>query len=333
MELADDVPSEVEVFRVGDRVTEADPGGGPRPEEFFLERLKRLHVLIINWDAVNGDPEFGADTTLRWFEVHGPQVMRWVEKQGGVLIIEGQATFSVPSQRAYDALTAPGELLVSGREDPWTLAPARVGVKCRVPRHARRSEVFRDLHVIDAVEARRFEDYFPPPANRALDPELRGAKWTKVMYRGWFQWRGISKSRLAWVSVIRTDDRGIWVRPYRGFRNYDVLRLARHGRGVIYASTMYLASTGQRRLLTAMLRAEIADLPHPRRLSLILRQRIFNHVLPVGAGVASALIVRDAAWTKDIAKGALMILVPGIFWTLSLIARGLRHFRRVVTGA
>jgi hypothetical protein len=64
-------------------------------ESSFVEELQKCQVLIVNWDAVNGDPDFGADITLRWFEVRRPEIWDWVEEKGGILLIEGQAIYSV----------------------------------------------------------------------------------------------------------------------------------------------------------------------------------------------------------------------------------------------
>ncbi len=37
-------------------------------EEVFVERLQsNTDVLVVNWDAINGDPDFGADRALQWF--------------------------------------------------------------------------------------------------------------------------------------------------------------------------------------------------------------------------------------------------------------------------
>jgi hypothetical protein len=69
------------------------------PDVFFVKELRAYDVLIVNWDAINGDPSFGSDSALRWSEHRHPEVRWWVSI-GGILIIEGQARLSVPTQAA-----------------------------------------------------------------------------------------------------------------------------------------------------------------------------------------------------------------------------------------
>lgn len=90
-----------------------------QPEEpVFLEQLQaEAQVLIINWDAINDDLDFGADRSLKWFAQRRSVVRSWVEG-GGILILEGQACWGVTVQPSYDAVLGPRELLVCGAEDP-----------------------------------------------------------------------------------------------------------------------------------------------------------------------------------------------------------------------
>src|SRR5437868_14178336 len=66
-----------------------------------LQRINKEQVLIINWDAANGDPEFGAHLCQRWLEHRRPEIIEWVYK-GGILLIESQTTLGVPCVAAYD---------------------------------------------------------------------------------------------------------------------------------------------------------------------------------------------------------------------------------------
>jgi hypothetical protein len=87
-------------------------------EPVFLEQLQaEAQVLIINWDAINDDLDFGADRSLEWFAQRRSVVRSWVER-GGILILEGQACWGVTVQPSYDAVLGPRELLVCGAEDP-----------------------------------------------------------------------------------------------------------------------------------------------------------------------------------------------------------------------
>jgi hypothetical protein len=217
----DDIRPELE--RITRHTIELRPYPLANSAQFFVEEIEHYHVLVINWDAINGDPDFGSDVVLRWCEHRRREMMLWVHR-GGVLIIEGQATMGVPTQRAYDAVLGPGELRVSGLEDALQpgLETKRSGRYGRMTSLARQAAPIKHLALQDLSSAhvtRTYDQMFPGVAGRLLTPERADRhppEWN-LLYRGWFaprlpKLRG--RSQLAWVPIAVTSRRKWYERPH-----------------------------------------------------------------------------------------------------------------------
>lgn len=264
----------------------------PRGEELFIERLHKSEVLIINWDAANGDPDFGADFVLRWFQHRGPEIRSWVAG-GGVLIIEGQAKLGVPNDAAYDAILDPGEVAVCGPEDALRpkLQRRRYGHICRLTKRAQKSLLFEDMAEPDLDSrpvTRAYLEMLPGVASRILTPDLGDLQWN-MLYRGWFRWNPLNRPRLSWVTLVRTADRQWW----KGRFNHPVMLGARHGQGAVFASTMFLASSGQTSLVTCLLRAHGRANLMPVRtgISRPVGDFVKRNLVPLLAGLVAAPVV------------------------------------------
>jgi hypothetical protein len=266
-------------------------------------------VLIVNWDAVNGDPDFGADLAQRWFAHRRPEIMNWINK-GGILIVEGQATSGVPDQRAYDAILGASELLLSRPEDHLNLEQEtkRQGERCRLRPEATTSFVPGDPR-LTVVTPRTYDDMFQTtahnPAGNVLDPSFSRQRWNKL-YRGWFR-RRWGPSQLTWSALIDTDDR-------RSLRNHPTLMAARHGEGAIFASTMLLASSGQTELVRALLACHenLARIPDRARINL---GRIAEKGMTASlTSVAGGLIVFAGSAGNYVAAGVVAIVVGLLMW-------------------
>lgn len=242
-------------------------------------------VLIVNWDSVNGDPTFGADFSLRWFEHRRLDLLVWI-LNGGVLVIEGQASNHVPDQRSYDALLGPRELLVSGHEDPGDPGQQRkrLGDEGRLTSRAGRSGLFPSLASIRARKRAKRSEMFPDDAPRLPSPELDDEEWG--LYRGWFRHSLLRRRRFAWVQLVRTSDR-------RRFHNHPIMMATTYGQGAIYASTMLLATSDQVRLVESILRTcgRASHLPAPRRIGRWLRSNLASTT----TGLAAAVIYSATA--------------------------------------
>jgi len=224
-------------------------------------------VLIVNWDAANGDPEFGSHLALQWLEHRRPEILLWV-RDGGILIIEGQAVLSVPSQRAYDGLVGPFELPVCGPEDPQNPARqgARIGDRCRKTKRAPTASGFDN--VPDKMQIRGDQTQaalFPGAAIDLLTAHIRNTAWDRALYRGWFR-RVLPWNRsLPWVSIVETADRDLG-------KNHSTMQVAKVGQGAIFATTMFLATTRQDELVLALLNCANRNTAHLPRPALIVDQ-------------------------------------------------------------
>jgi hypothetical protein len=136
------VPNEVTIYPLADLL----PGVPTSGSTANLQTIHEEQVLIFNWDAINGDPEFGSHSAMHWIQHHRPEILLWIS-DGHVLIIEGQATLGVPCQQAYDATVGPGELLTSVLDEPHKPLEfkTRIGAECLKTRHFPEERGFANL--------------------------------------------------------------------------------------------------------------------------------------------------------------------------------------------
>lgn len=302
-------------------------------EPVFIERLQRdTDVLIINWDALNNDPDFGADVALRWFEVRRGPVRQWVSA-GGILLLEGQAVGGVPLQAAYDAVLGKGEVSLCGAEDRANpvLQMKRAMGDCKVTRVARSAPGFATLDCIKPEVHRTQEDMFPKDtAGRLVGWTLTRDNWdwARSMYRGWFRrsfWPG--RCTLNWVTYIRRDKR--WLTAY------PTMLVAKCGKGAFFVSTMLLASTGQSRLITAILQShgQVERLPEPHQLPVA----ISGQLLATTASVLSILLTLLVGLRQDEARASFATAVVGFLIAVALylapaVYRLLGRLARAIVG-
>lgn len=257
------------------------------PPDSLLQHLLDTNILIMNWDVANGDPDFGADLTMRWLTHRRPELMHWVREYGGVLIIESETRLGVPAQPAYDALLGESQVTLCGEED--ALHPRRQiernGSICSMTRLARETDHFTHLKELSA-RTRPFDHVFPGAGGRMLSPFLSFGPGRGEIYRGWFRWNPFKRTRLPWVPLVKTADRRF---------NHPTLLAAKFGKGAVFASTMLLAGGGQTALIEAMLRChgDVERLPDPPRRIRVLRVWVLRNGIPVLAGVLAALVAQQ----------------------------------------
>jgi hypothetical protein len=293
----------------------------------LLELIERgTDVLIVNWDAINGDPDFGGDVALRWFEHRRDAVRRWV-KEGGMLIVEGQAAQGVPHDRYYSAILGDGEVRLSGPEDPLDPDAERVRMRgdARMTRITQQSDQFKVLDLIEPRGGLRFERLFPKKhAGRLVPDYLRGMDMDGLLYRGWFK-RNFRRGRLSWVPYVR--------RAKRWPTNFSVMLTAKCNKGVIFVTTMLLSATGQTQLIQAMLLshpkvAKADSLPQPG----LIRRALYRYAAKALAGVLSGLAVlgpTDSPVIPVLVGTAVTVILDA----LPSVWRGVRRFLRMFSGA
>lgn len=128
------------------------------------------------------------------------------------MVIEGQATFSVPVQSAYDAILGPSEVRVSGPESRFNpdLQHRRCGSQGRLTVRAHNSPLFSEVSALINRKSRPVTEMFPDPAYRVVG-EVAGQSW-EHLYRGWFRRTQLRQERLQWVTLARTVGRLSFVR-------------------------------------------------------------------------------------------------------------------------
>ncbi len=293
-------------------------------EPALLELIENgTDVLVVNWDAVNGDPDFGGDVALRWFEHRQVALRRWV-KEGGMLIVEGQATQGVPDNRYYAAVLGDGEVRLSGREDPLDPDAERVRMRgdARMTRITRKSVRFRVLDLIEPRYGLRFEQLFPKEhAGRLVPNYLRGMDTDELLYRGWFK-RSFRRGTLSWVPYAR---RATWWPT-----NFPVMLTAKCDKGAIFVTTMLLSATRQVQLIQAMLLTypKIDSLPQPG----VVRRAFYRYAAQSLAGALSGLAVWNPA-DSPVIPFLVAISVTVILEALPSLWRGVRRVIRIFSGA
>ncbi len=290
---------------------------------FLLHHLPSADLVIVNWDALNGDPSYGADVAARWWRHYRTNIWDWVY-EGGILVIEGQANRDIPVQESYDALLGEQEVLLSGMEDSLHASKQehrRVGRACRAMRSAKATELFPqgmppEYRHVD----RSYEELFPDTSDKDLPAGLRSPEPT-LLWRGWFRrWR-FRRTRFTWTPLLKAAEKG----P----RNYPTLLVATHGAGAIFVSTMQLA-LGQKNpyLLAAFLRArsdhDSLPKPGPRTKQWI--------ELPAAAAVIVATVLyvyvwpEAPVWLKTLGGVGLLLLLTCFEW----LRKWLRSLARTV---
>ena len=280
-------------YPLAQRVAPGEPAGAE--DGFFISNYD---IVIVNWDAANGDPDFGADFAQRWFDHSRRAIHMWLEK-GNLLIIEGQARLHAPCEAAYDALLGPSELLVSRPAHELALQmdlERRMGRRCRVPRRAQRSRLFRDLATLESAGERQHSELFPGLAARAVTGDI-AERWT-TLYRGWFRWNPLRRTTFPWIPIAKAVRRGV---------DPPTLLAARVGKeGAIFASTMFLASTRQTRLVKALLatHGHGSDLPtRPRPFKLL-----GDSAVQLSAAVGAGAVAGGAGSSTFVDSGVLKVL-------------------------
>jgi hypothetical protein len=216
-------------------------------------------VVVVNWDAVNGDPVYGSDRTQQFLAHYQPDMRNWLGR-GGVLVVESQGASWTAAQEPYDIFTEmfpkSHVRLCSGmqfaRGDRGAVHPDHVDA----PLAADLTPDDLQLHRGGLWERR---PWFP---RRMVRGDLRSLKFIEKsqnhLYRGWFvEWSS------DWTPVIRPlDPESETAHDDGGDRALLLYRRVKpSGRpsdidpdiGLVVLTTMFLASSEVRQLLSNLL--------------------------------------------------------------------------------
>jgi hypothetical protein len=72
---------------------------GENPAPKLFDRAN-CDIILISWDAINGDPVFGSDISLKFFKHYRPRFIKWIN-EGGIIVVEAQTADLRLVQKAY----------------------------------------------------------------------------------------------------------------------------------------------------------------------------------------------------------------------------------------
>lgn len=208
-------------------------------------------LIIISWDAANGDGGRGSDQTLQFFATEGRsrlgEVLNPYSGNGAVLFCECQTVQGLPVQAAYDAIFGTGEITVLS--EPFK-AELRFGSQaCPAKFWGRTHPVMRGYEWpmrqafrANVPDGRRLQLFGPD--TYPLPDESNPVDHTPLMhYRReslWFGW--FAQWKRGWVPILIADFSSRAEAEYRGLPEVPAVLLARKsGRGYVLASTLWLA--------------------------------------------------------------------------------------------
>jgi hypothetical protein len=192
-------------------------------------------IIVVSWNALNGDPAFGADKAQALFKHYIPDIAAWIRK-GGIILVEAQHACLVPMQEVYDIFSRcfPGSNIKvtdqhHGIEEPLKINPGN-----------------RDHQVLKGVQDNSLSarhdslgrkiKWFSTIATASI------REWTSAhgsVYSGWFE------TYEGWESLILT----------RGDHPVMIYRTAGEGNsvGACVLTTMYIASSEFEQLIENLL--------------------------------------------------------------------------------
>lgn len=217
-----------------------EKGKNPIPEIF---NIKKTQLVIINWDAINGDLLYGSDKALHLLQHFVPDMDLWV-KGGGIMLVECQEGSRRLRQEAYDLF---------GMELGYPLAiqeEKEFGNRVHVNEDLIKSHpLLIGLSTDDNVVEKTGVDSSKPlyPAKKSTDglwDRDATARWQTKIYLGWFD---IKRMHRDWEPLIFA--RG---KEFGKKRPVMLCRTVRGERGAIGAyivTSMFIGSSGWSKLI------------------------------------------------------------------------------------
>src|SRR5262249_39126034 len=133
----------------------------------------------------------------------------------------------------------------------------KIGGDCKITSKASKYHLFEDVEpgsrTIMCPSGLTLDYFFPGDAKLMLSGASAQSSW-RLLYRGWFSRLPVFHRQFRWVPLIKT--------AHRRF-NQTVLMGARHGKGVMFVSTMFLAGVGQTELIRDLLEWNPRENPLP----------------------------------------------------------------------
>jgi hypothetical protein len=280
--------------------------------------LKGTRLLIVSWDAANGDAAYRSNQTLNYFQGMGRIRIEEVLQDGGIVLCECQTVDGVPVQAAYDAMFGVGEVQVLSDVLPeperrgeaglvvkeFADHPMMLGLPPRI------NQGYRDLG-----ERMFYAKYQGPEGETGP----LGLHYKSTLWWGWFTWW-----RKGWIPLIYAELPASYLRRQSDAKPAAILLAKVHGNGMLLASTMWIAGSQSKRLVDNVLRVSLDAVR--RHNSELERRRTFGDLLAGVALVAVLVIILRllilisltpalgvASWLLSLAGVAFIPIVTSLF--------------------
>jgi hypothetical protein len=208
-------------------------------------------LIIVSWDAANGDGGRGSDQTLQFFATEGRsrlnEALNPYSGHGAVLFCEFQSVQGLPVQAAYDAIFGAGEVTVlkqtlnAGLRSGKQARPAKFLGRCH-PMVKGYEWPMRQAFASNVPNGRQLQlfapdRYVPPDESTPVDNNPLIHYRRDSLWFGWFtEWRR------GWIPILVADFSSRSEVEYLARPEVPAILLAKKsGRGYVLASTLWLA--------------------------------------------------------------------------------------------
>lgn len=214
-------------------------------------RINEFDLVVVNWDAANGDIVTGSDDTMFYFMTRGEDRREALLQNGGILLCEFQDGKSRLHQSAYDAIFGKSEIEVM-RADLAQDETLWFGPTVKVVSKFRNHPIVRGL---PTVLSTHYQEDGSALFNFAADVRsMYGYKHrSSLLWLGWFQWW-----RKGWIPLLVADLPNDHPQRRRWFCPRPAVLLAKcQGNGLYLASTLWIAISRSKELADGICSADL----------------------------------------------------------------------------
>jgi hypothetical protein len=264
--------------------------------------IHRFSLLIVNWDAANGDYVCGSDDTFLFFLTRSDRRDAFLGGGGTILCEFQSGTLGRLHQQAYDAIFGAAEVEVVnsdtiflagnwGRrteQNKWNSRKVKVG------------SAYKDSHPLLAGFPEMLESRHQGEAplyffdNERPQSDYYWYQHRDSLYNGWFSMWGRD-----WVPLLVADLRYPWPLYTQWLNPPPAVLLAKcHRGGLLLASTMWIAGSKCSELVSSIQKAQLSTIEKAHK---TIKQHRVAYDLLIGAGliVLIAFCLVRFGWLRD----------------------------------
>jgi len=179
-------------------------------------------IIIFNWDVLNHDIVFGADSGHIFVKNNRDDFVQFV-RRGGIVIMEDQSKYWLPVQDAYNTLLSNQISVFKSTLMEYLKSP--VSASAHINKRFKKHPLLQGLPSILSSDYAHPSEYEWFPTNSVAPRVLEKLHPTKI-YSGAFQ-----KWETEWLPLLYTAD-----------GKYPIMLVKTDGLGLWVTSTMFLAS-------------------------------------------------------------------------------------------